>query len=38
MKNRFLSFYVNFLYVKSAGYKFVKETLEKELGENDLLK
>jgi hypothetical protein len=28
----------NFFYAKNAGYKFVKEALEKELGENDLLK
>lgn len=38
LKNRFLSFLANFFYAKSAGYKFVKKTLEEELGENDLLK
>lgn len=38
LKNRFLSFLANFFYAKNAGYKFVKETIEKELGENDLLK
>lgn len=38
LKNRFLSFLANFFYAKNAGYKFVKETIEKELAENDLLK
>ena len=38
LKNKFLSFLANFFYAKNAGYKFVKEALEKELGENDLLK
>lgn len=38
LKKRFLSVIANFLYTKSAGYKVVKETLERELGENDLLK
>src|SRR5690554_6200 len=38
LKNRFLSFLANFFYAKNANYKFVKETIEKELAENDLLK
>ncbi|WP_026451370.1 patatin-like phospholipase family protein [Aequorivita capsosiphonis] len=38
LKNRFLSFMANFFYIRSAGYKFVKETIKEELGENDLLK
>lgn len=38
LKNRFLSFLANFFYAKNAGYRFVKETIEKELAENDLLK
>lgn len=38
VKNNFLSFLANFFYTKNAGYKFVKEAIEKELGENDLLK
>lgn len=38
IKNKFLSFLANFFYAKSAGYKFVKEKIEKELSDNDLLK
>ena len=38
LKNKFLSFLANFFYAKNAGYKFVKEALKNELGENDLLK
>lgn len=37
LKNRFLSFLANLFFAKNAGYKYVKEAIQKELGENDLL-
>lgn len=38
VKSKFLSFLANFFYAKRAGYNFVKEALEKQLGDNGLLK
>lgn len=37
ISSKFLAFLANLLYVKKAGYDFVKESLYKELKENDLL-
>lgn len=37
LDNKVLSFLANFLYAKKAGYNFVRDTLYKELKENDLL-
>ena len=37
VKNGFVAFLANFFYAKKAGYDFVKESLYKELKENNLL-
>lgn len=37
LKNRFIAFLANFFYAKKAGYDFIKESLYKELKENNLL-
>lgn len=37
VKNNFIAFLANALYAKNAGYKFIRESMYKELKENDLL-
>ena len=37
IKNRFVAFLANFFYAKKKGYDFIKESLHKELKENNLL-
>lgn len=37
LNNRFLSFLANTFYAKNAGYKVIRDAVQKELSENDLL-